>query len=214
MIIPISRMRKPWHRKVESKVQHVVNGEPDSDPDSPSSSVGLAHSKPLDSEASRLTSESISCSAVSDYLRPHGLQPTRRLCPWASPGKNTGVGCRFLLQGIFLTQGLNLGLQHCRQILYHLNHQISQFYIQQGVCFNPKLLIYPPHTPPSLLSLLVTMFFLFVCFCFVNKFLCIILFLKFHMQLILYDICLLVSELINPAWSFPALLKFSIRMNS
>ena len=125
MIIPISRMRKPWHRKVESKVQHVVNGEPDSDPDSPSSSVGLAHSKPLDSEASRLTSESISCSAVSDYLRPHGLQPTRRLCPWASPGKNTGVGCRFLLQGIFLTQGLNLGLQHCRQILYHLSHQGS-----------------------------------------------------------------------------------------
>ena len=159
MIIPISRMRKLWHRKVESKVQHVVNGEPGSDPDSPSSSAGLAHSKPLDSDASRLTSESGSCSAVFDYLR---LQPTGRPCPWASPGKNTGVGCRSLLQGIFLTQGLNLGLQHCRQILYHLNHQISQFYIQQGVCFNPKLLIYPPHTPPSLLSPLVTMFVLSV----------------------------------------------------
>ena len=34
------------------------------------------------------------------------------------PGKNTEVGCHFLLQGIFLTQGLNLGLLHCRQFLY------------------------------------------------------------------------------------------------
>ena len=33
-------------------------------------------------------------------------------------GKNTGVGCHFLLQGIFLTQGSNPGLLHCRQILY------------------------------------------------------------------------------------------------
>ena len=38
-------------------------------------------------------------------------------------GKNTGVGCHFLLQGIFLTQGSNPGLLHCRQILYHLSHQ-------------------------------------------------------------------------------------------
>ena len=38
-------------------------------------------------------------------------------------GKNTGVGSYFLLQGIFLTQGLNLALLHCRQILYHLSHQ-------------------------------------------------------------------------------------------
>ena len=41
-------------------------------------------------------------SVVSESLQPHGLQPTRLLCPWASPGKNTGVGCHFLLQGIFL----------------------------------------------------------------------------------------------------------------
>ena len=41
------------------------------------------------------------------------------LCPWNSPGKSTGVGCHFLLQGIFPTQGLNLGLLHYRQILYH-----------------------------------------------------------------------------------------------
>ena len=37
--------------------------------------------------------------------------------PWGSPGKNTGVGCRFLLQKIFLTQGSNPGLLHCRQAL-------------------------------------------------------------------------------------------------
>ena len=34
-----------------------------------------------------------------------------------------GVGCHFLLQRIFLTQGSNLGLLHCRQTLYHLSHQ-------------------------------------------------------------------------------------------
>ena len=39
-------------------------------------------------------------------------------CPWDSPGKNTGVGCQFLLQGIFPTQGLNPGVLHCRQTLY------------------------------------------------------------------------------------------------
>ena len=38
--------------------------------------------------------------------------------PWDSPGKNTGAGCHSLLQGIFPIQGSNLGLLHCRQILY------------------------------------------------------------------------------------------------
>ena len=42
-----------------------------------------------------------------------------------SPGKNTGVGCHALLQGIFPTQGLNTGLPRCRQILYCLSHQRS-----------------------------------------------------------------------------------------
>ena len=40
----------------------------------------------------------ISCSVVYDSLRSHGLQPTRLLCPWGSPGKNTRVGCHFFLQ--------------------------------------------------------------------------------------------------------------------
>ena len=48
----------------------------------------------------------------------------RLLCPWDSSGKNTGVGCHSLLQGIFLTQGSNLGLLHHRQILYPLSFYI------------------------------------------------------------------------------------------
>ena len=41
------------------------------------------------------------------------------------PGKNTGVGSHSLPQGIFLAQGLDLGLPHCRQILYHLSPTFS-----------------------------------------------------------------------------------------
>ena len=49
--------------------------------------------------------------------------------PWTiahqapSQGKNTRVGCHFLLEGASLTQGLNPSLLHCRQTLYHLSHQ-------------------------------------------------------------------------------------------
>ena len=50
---------------------------------------------------------------------------TRLLCAWDSPGKNTGVGCHALLQGIFPTQGSIPGLLHCRWILHHLSHQGS-----------------------------------------------------------------------------------------
>ena len=42
-------------------------------------------------------------------LRFHGLYPTRFLCPWDFPDKNTGVGCHFLLQGIFMIQRSNPG---------------------------------------------------------------------------------------------------------
>ena len=62
----------------------------------------------------------LSCSVVSDSLRPHGLDPARFLCPWDSPGKSTRVGCHSLLQGIFLTRGWKLHLLHC--ILYSLGY--------------------------------------------------------------------------------------------
>ena len=69
-----------------------------------------------------------SCSVKSDSLWPYGLQPTRLLCPSDSPGKNTGVVCHALLQGIFPTQGLNLGLPYCRQALYCLSPLGSLMY--------------------------------------------------------------------------------------
>ena len=65
----------------------------------------------------------ISHSVMSDSLQPHGIYPAMLLCSLAFPGKNTRVGSRCLLQGIFSTQGLNLGLLHCRQILYHCTTQ-------------------------------------------------------------------------------------------
>ena len=56
-------------------------------------------------------------------LQPHGLKSTKLLCPWDSPSKNTGVGCHFLLQGIFPIQGSKPALLYCRQTLYRLSHQ-------------------------------------------------------------------------------------------
>ena len=58
-----------------------------------------------------------SFSVVSYSLWSHGLYS-----PWNSSRQNTGVGSLSLLQGIFLTQGLNPGLPHCRWILYQLSH--------------------------------------------------------------------------------------------
>ena len=58
-----------------------------------------------------------SCQTIRDPM-----DPIRLLCPWDFPGKNTGMRCHFLLQGIFPTEGLNPGLLHCRQLLYHLSH--------------------------------------------------------------------------------------------
>ena len=55
---------------------------------------------------------------VSDSLWPHRPQAVRLLCPWVSPGKNTGVGCHALLHGNFLIQESNPHLLHCRRPLY------------------------------------------------------------------------------------------------
>ena len=52
----------------------------------------------------------VSHSIMPNSLQPHGLQPSRLLCPWDSPSKNTGVGYYALFQGIFLTQGLSPNL--------------------------------------------------------------------------------------------------------
>ena len=84
-----------------------------------------------------LVNYSILCAkSLQSYptVQPHGLQPASLLCPWDSPGKNTGVGCHALFKGtfhprdqmIFPTQRSNLGLPHCRQILCQLIHKGSQ----------------------------------------------------------------------------------------
>ena len=80
------------------------------------------------------------CSIEIDYAYMFSLvrfcnpmEPTRLLCPWDFPGKNTGVGCHFLLQGIFLTQGSNprlLHLLHWQVDSLPLNHMGSPAYIK------------------------------------------------------------------------------------
>ena len=76
----------------------------------------------------KLLQEQLLC-CVSCSISPILCNPTDSSPPWNSPGKNAGVGCHSLLQGIFLTQGLSLSLLHCRQILYHLSHQTSPGYM-------------------------------------------------------------------------------------
>ena len=70
----------------------------------------------------------VSRSVLSNSLQSCGLWPIRLLCSWDFPGKNSGVGSHSLLQGIFLTQGLNPGFLHCRQILCHVSHEENPIY--------------------------------------------------------------------------------------
>ena len=67
-----------------------------------------------------------SCPTLTTSWTVAHQSPLRILCPCDSPSKNTGVGCHSLLQGIFLTQGLNSGLLHCRKILYLLSYRESR----------------------------------------------------------------------------------------
>ena len=88
-------------------------------------------------------------------LGPRGVQPTRLLCPWDSPGKNTAVGCHCLLQGIFPTQGLNRNLLHClhwqagslplRHLgISYLEREIHRdtYYITSHILYNMCYVIY------------------------------------------------------------------------
>ena len=66
----------------------------------------------------------VGCSVVSDSLWLHEQEPTRLLCPWDSPSKNTGVGSQpFPSPGDVPDLGSNSGLLNCRQIIYLLSHQ-------------------------------------------------------------------------------------------
>ena len=76
---------------------------PGIEPRSPSLQVDSFPAEPQGSPVLKVTVcfrlLSFSCSVISDSLETHGLEPTRLLCPRDFPGKNTGVGCHFLLQG-------------------------------------------------------------------------------------------------------------------
>ena len=72
-------------------------------------------------------------------LQPLGLLPARLLCPWDFPGKNTGVGCHFLLQGIVTTQELNLCLQQVDSL--PLSHPSVPKYLRQNFYRSPEFLV-------------------------------------------------------------------------
>ena len=90
----------------------------------------LPLTSPIKDTWSYKLSVSVSCPVVPDSLRPHGLQPTRLLCPSDFPGKDTGMGCHFLLQRILPIQGLIPGLLHCWQILHRLSYKGGEALIQ------------------------------------------------------------------------------------
>ena len=81
---------------------------------------------PLKSKAMNI-SNAMHAKSLQSYLTlwDSGQQPTRLLCPRNSPGRNNGVGCQSLLQGIFPNQRSNPGLGLCRQFLCRLSHQGS-----------------------------------------------------------------------------------------
>ena len=99
----------------------------------------------------------LSCSVVSNSLQPHGLEPTRPLCPWDSPGKNTGVGCHFLLQCIFPAQGLNphlLHFLHCQvdSLVLHHAGNLNMWSVQFSSVTQSHLTLCDPmnHSTPGL----------------------------------------------------------------
>ena len=76
-------------------------------------------------------------ASISDSVRPH---PPRFLSPWDSPGKNTGVGCHFLLQGIFLTLGSNPGLLYWQVDSLPPSH-LGSLIQSLGLCYTYMFLV-------------------------------------------------------------------------
>ena len=100
------------------------------------SSLGNGSSRTLQTFILCVCATSLQSSPT--LLHPCGLQATRLLCPWDSPG-NTGVGCHALLQGIFPTQGSNLRLLPWQVDLLHWNHPVMRtqsflevYYMERG----------------------------------------------------------------------------------
>ena len=96
-------------------------------------------------------------------LQPHQLQPARVLCSWDFPEKKTGVGCHFLLQGIFLTQGQNSCLLHW-QVDSLVSHQGSLFHLFKLYLFWQCFIIFScTNLVPIWLNLLLCILF-FQCY--------------------------------------------------
>ena len=74
----------------------------------------------------------LTCVQISQEAGQVGFTLCIIPCPWNSPSKDTGVGSHFILQGIFWTPVSNLGILHCRQIVYNLGPQGSPFTSQNG----------------------------------------------------------------------------------
>ena len=75
------------------------------------------------------------------------IWPSRFVCPFSSPGKNTGVGRRSLLQGIFPTQKSNRGLLRCRQFLYQLSYQESDTVLGESIMKTiPQIIVLKPQS--------------------------------------------------------------------
>ena len=83
-----------------------------------------------------MLSENVRSSVVSDYLGPHGLQLARFPCPWDSPGKNTGVGCHFLLHNINFSSIQFSGI-HCICDIVQPQH-LSSFFKFQDIFIKPS----------------------------------------------------------------------------
>ena len=79
-----------------------------------------------------------SLSRARLFATPCIVACPKLLHPWDFQDKSTGVGCHFLLQGIFPTQGLNPVLSHCRQMLYHLSHQEVPNILRGDQCYIRK----------------------------------------------------------------------------
>ena len=94
---------------------------------SPFSKAEVGESELLERSSQHLNKCVLVAQSCPTLCEPMDCSPPgpRLLCPWDSPGKNIEVSCHSVIQGLFLIQGQNLGLLHCRQILDHLSHQQS-----------------------------------------------------------------------------------------
>ena len=97
-----------------------------------------------------------SCPTLCDSI---DCNPPHSSVHGESPGRNTGVGCHPLLQRIFPTQGLNPGLLHCRQVLYHLSHQGSPTKNYAEVFDCRELVSLTPHCQGSTIFVTAALYF-------------------------------------------------------